>query len=144
MRNTISHRFLDVVSGEGCTCSMNRLFTSARASRHLKYGAPFFLFLFGGNYALRQFRSVRYDTDINPKAAQYGKRQCCWSMTCWCGSGSTDPCLWLIDPDPVISSVTFKTSTIWKFLTSFSGFYFTEVHSNHFPKIKSQKEVTKQ
>jgi hypothetical protein len=53
---------------------MNRLFTSARASRHLKYGAPFFLFLFGGNYALRQFRSVRYDTDINPKAAQYGKR----------------------------------------------------------------------
>jgi hypothetical protein len=52
---------------------MNRLFTSARASRHLKYGAPFFLFLFGGNYALRQFRSVRYDTDINPKAAQYGK-----------------------------------------------------------------------
>ncbi len=53
---------------------MNRLLSSARASRHLKYGAPFFLFLFGGNYALRQFRSVRYDTDINPKAAQYGKR----------------------------------------------------------------------
>ncbi len=25
--------------------------------------------------------------------------QCCGSMTFWCGSGSADPCLWLMDPD---------------------------------------------
>ncbi len=25
--------------------------------------------------------------------------QCCGSMTFWCGSGSMDPCLWLMDPD---------------------------------------------
>ncbi len=25
---------------------------------------------------------------------------CCGSMTFWCGSGSADPCLWLMDPDP--------------------------------------------
>ncbi len=32
--------------------------------------------------------------------------QCCGSMTFWCrsgsGSGSADPCLWLLDPDPAI------------------------------------------
>ncbi len=27
-------------------------------------------------------------------------RQCSGSMTFRCGSGSADPCLWLIDPDP--------------------------------------------
>ncbi len=26
--------------------------------------------------------------------------QCCGSMTFWCGSGSADPCLWPMDPDP--------------------------------------------
>jgi hypothetical protein len=26
--------------------------------------------------------------------------QCCGSMTFWCGSGSGDSCLWLMDPDP--------------------------------------------
>ncbi len=26
--------------------------------------------------------------------------QCCGSMTFWCGSGSADPCLRLMDPDP--------------------------------------------
>ncbi len=26
--------------------------------------------------------------------------QCCGSMTFWCGYGSGDPCLWLMDPDP--------------------------------------------
>ncbi len=27
-------------------------------------------------------------------------KQCCGSMTFWGGSGSGDPCLWLMDPDP--------------------------------------------
>ncbi len=26
--------------------------------------------------------------------------QCCGSMTFWCGSGSADPCLWLMNPYP--------------------------------------------
>jgi hypothetical protein len=29
----------------------------------------------------------------------YTYKQCCGSMTFWCGSGSADPCLWLMDPD---------------------------------------------
>ncbi len=28
--------------------------------------------------------------------------QCSGSMTFWCGSGSADPCLLLMDPDPAI------------------------------------------
>jgi hypothetical protein len=30
----------------------------------------------------------------------YHKKQCCGSMTFLGGSGSADPCLWLMDPDP--------------------------------------------
>ncbi len=45
-----------------------------------------------------------------------GLHQCCWSMTFWCESGSADPCLWLLDPDPAIFNitVTFKTPTKMK------------------------------
>ncbi len=28
------------------------------------------------------------------------KKQCCGSMTFWCGSGSAESCLWLMNPDP--------------------------------------------
>jgi hypothetical protein len=49
--------------------------------------------------------------------------QCCGSMTFWCGSGSADPCLWVMDADPSI-------------------FIIEKV--DHFSKVKSQKEVTKQ
>jgi hypothetical protein len=52
---------------------MNRFVLGLRASRHLKYGAPFFLFLLGGTYALREFRSVRYDAELNPKAKHFGE-----------------------------------------------------------------------
>jgi hypothetical protein len=85
---------------------MNRLFTSARASRHLKYGAPFFLFLFGGNYALRQFRSVRYDTDINPKAAQYGKA----GGGLYIDRGSRSGRIRIMMPDPVLQPVPDEDS----------------------------------
>jgi hypothetical protein len=64
-------------------------------------------------------------------------------MTFWGGSGSADPCLWLMDPDP--GSCYFrhwpsrcKQKTI--FLTHFSAYYFLKLHLNHFSKIKSQKE----
>jgi hypothetical protein len=31
-----------------------------------------------------------------------GKHKCFGSWAFWCGSGSADPCLWLVDPDPAI------------------------------------------
>jgi len=42
-------------------------------NRHFKNGAPFFLFIFGGAYALREFRTVRYDSELNPKAKKFIK-----------------------------------------------------------------------
>ncbi len=43
--------------------------------------------------------------------------QCCGSMTFWCrsGSGSVDPCLWLLDPDPD------SDPQHWFLYTCFSG-----------------------
>jgi hypothetical protein len=32
------------------------------------------------------------------KTTSYTRKQCCGSMTFWCGSGSADPRLWLMDP----------------------------------------------
>ncbi len=52
--------------------------------------------------------------------------QCCRSMTFWggFGSGSADPCLWLMDPDPD-SSLTIKMPAKNKFfITIFSAYYF--------------------
>ncbi len=37
--------------------------------------------------------------------------QCCGSMTFWCGSGSADPCLWLMDPDPSIFIIDLQDAT---------------------------------
>jgi hypothetical protein len=53
----------------------------------------------------------------NMRGSKQDFYQCCGSMTFWGGSGSTDPCLWLMDPDPgsrswirilLFSSLTFK------------------------------------
>jgi hypothetical protein len=66
--------------------------------------------------------------------------QCCGPMRFWCGSGST-----LMHPDPAIFVIDFQDANKKLiFLTSFSAYYFLKVHLNHFSKIKSQKEVTKQ
>jgi hypothetical protein len=71
--------------------------------------------------------------------------QCCGSMTFWrgSGSGSADPCLWLMDPDPdpaifviVLQDASKKTN----FLHNFSAYYFLKTHLHHFSKINSQKE----
>jgi hypothetical protein len=72
--------------------------------------------------------------------------QCCGSMTFWCGSGSPDPCLWLMRIRILlVSSLTFKMPTKNKFFkTSFCGYYFLKVLLHHFSKVKSQKEVAKQ
>ena len=42
-------------------------------NKHFNNGVPFFLFIFGSAYALREFRSVRYDSELNPKANKYVK-----------------------------------------------------------------------
>jgi hypothetical protein len=74
----------------------------------------------------------------------YLSRQCCGSMTFWCGSG--DPRLRQMDPDPdadpAIFVRTFKMPTKNKFLKkSFLAYHFLKVHLHHFQKIKSQKAV---
>ncbi len=78
-------------------------------------------------------------------------------MTFWggSGSGSADPCLWLMDPDPDSDpdsdpdpgsgSCYFRQWTSMpaknKFFNSiFSAYYFLKLHLHHFSKIKSQKE----
>ncbi len=82
----------------------------------------------------------RYTTLVSQRYAilllnmLYSWAQCSGSMTFWCGSGSGSafPYLWLMDPDPAISSLTFKTPTKNNY-----------GHLNYFTKIKSSKEVTK-
>ncbi len=75
-------------------------------------------------------------------------QQCCRSMTFWCGSGSgsgsADPCFWLMDPDPGSGSCYFRH---WpsrcqqksNFCLNFSAYYFLKVHLHHFYKIKVKK-----
>jgi len=60
-------------------------------------------------------------------------------MTFWCGSGSGDPCLWLMDPDPDPESLQDASQKLI-FNTIFSAYYFLKVHLHYFSKIKSQKE----
>ncbi len=46
-------------------------------------------------------RSVQ-DRSIRVNRVLHASNQCCGSMTFWCGSGSgsADPCLCLMDPEP--------------------------------------------
>ncbi len=69
---------------------------------------------------------------------RHPQNQCCGSMTFWCGfgSGSADPCLWLMDPDadpdPAIS---------------FSAYYLLKVHLQHCSELKFDalaKELSRQ
>ncbi len=65
-------------------------------------------------------------------------------MAFWGGSGSGDPCLWLMDPDPdpsTFSSLTSKMPAKNKFFnTIFSAYDFLKLHLHHFSNIKFQKE----
>ncbi len=70
-------------------------------------------------------------------------KQCCGSMTFWCGSGSADPCLWLMDPDsdPSIFIIDLQDANKNKFKKkSFSAYYFLRLLLHHFSKIKSKKK----
>ncbi len=69
--------------------------------------------------------------------------QCCGSMTFWSGSGSgsADPCLWLMDPDPAFFVIDLQDAskklifnTIFFCLLLFKGKF------TSFFKIKCQKE----
>ncbi len=71
--------------------------------------------------------------------------QCSGSMTFWCGSGSADPCLRLMDPEPAIFVIDLQDANKKLIVKkSFSAYYFLKVHLHHFSKIKSPNEVTKQ
>ncbi len=59
--------------------------------------------------------------------------QCCGSMTFWGGSGSADPCLWLMDPDsdpdPAIFVIDLQdASKKLIFQHNFFAYYFLKVH----------------
>jgi cytochrome c oxidase assembly protein subunit 16 len=47
---------------------MSTLLARISGNKHFRFGVPFFLFIFGGQYALREFRAVRYDPNLNPRA----------------------------------------------------------------------------
>ncbi len=77
----------------------------------------------------------------------YTWNQCSGSMKFWGGSGSADPCLWLmvririLDPDPAIFVIDLQNASKKQiFHTIFSAYYFSKVHLLHFSKINSQKE----
>ncbi len=69
------------------------------------------------------------------------------SVTFWYCSGSADSCLWPNDkdpaPDPAIFVLDLQDANKKLFFAlSFCAYYFLKVHSHHFSKIKSHKEVT--
>jgi hypothetical protein len=78
-------------------------------------------------------------------------KQCCGSMTFWCGSGSADPCISLMDPDPdsdpypAIFTIDLQDANkklIYK--KSFLRILlFESTFTHHFRKIKSQKSSHK-
>ncbi len=74
--------------------------------------------------------------------------QCFGSMTFWYRSGSGDPCLWVMDPDPAIFVIDLQDANKKLiFSTFFSKFFllisfWRYIYWNHFSKTK--KEITKQ
>ena len=74
----------------------------------------------------------------------YSYPQCSGSTTFLRGSGSADPCLWLMDPDPDHGSGSCNfCHWPWQqkiFYTICFACYFLKVHLHYFSKTKSQKE----
>ena len=54
---------------------MTSFFSRLAANKHLKNGLPFFLFLGGGVFALKELRTVRYDSSINPRVNKLVKTE---------------------------------------------------------------------
>jgi len=64
-------------------------------------------------------------------------------MTFWGGSGSADPCLLLMDPDPdpAIFVINLQDASKKLFFNKIqSAYYFLRLHLPNFSKINSQKE----
>ncbi len=77
------------------------------------------------------------------KTKVHSNYQCCGSMTFWCGSGSVDPCLWLVDPDLLFSSLTFKIANKNNFFFLIFFLLLFEGTFTSFFKDKKSKRVTK-
>ncbi len=82
---------------------------------------------------------------LNGRILWWKIKQCSGSMIFWggSGSGSLDPCFWIMDPDPDPAIFVIDLQDASKKLISntiFSAYYFLKVHLHHFSKIKSQKE----
>ncbi len=68
------------------------------------------------------------------------KQQCCGSMKFWLGSGSADPFLWLMVPDPDLDPAIFvsnlQDAKIKKknflFIVYFFSYYFWKVHFSYY------------
>jgi hypothetical protein len=95
----------------------------------------------------RQLQRYKKDRAIRAGTVKSGNFvtifQCCGSMTFWGASwsGSADPCLWLMDPDPSIFVIDLQDASKKIILNKiFSAYYFLKLHLHHFSKIKSQKE----
>ncbi len=76
-------------------------------------------------------------------------KQCCGSMTFWCGSGSADSCLWFVDPDsdpdhPIFVIDLQEANKKQILFKKISAYKLLRVHLHNFYRVKNQKEVTKQ
>ncbi len=97
----------------------------------------------GGDFFLYFLFVCSIAPSFNSELGFFSLFQCSGSMTFWggSGSGSSDPCFWLMDPDPAIFVIDLQdASNKLIFNTIFSAYYFLKVHLHHFSKIKSHKE----
>ncbi len=67
--------------------------------------------------------------------------QCSGSMTFWCGSGSgtADPCLWLMDPDPAIFVIDLQDANIKQIYKKIAAYYFWRYIYIIFQRKKSKR-----
>ncbi len=67
---------------------------------------------------------IKYRTALD-FVTPFSWNQCCGSITFWYGSGSGDPRLWLMDPDPAIFVVDLQDANkkLIFFLSKFSPFW---------------------
>ncbi len=103
------------------------------------------------NLVLKKFlfgRQLGIESNPDQKPCYIHYRQCSGSMTFWWGSGSADPCLWLMDPDsdpdPAIFVIDLQNAYKKLFLKFiFSAYYFLKKHLHLFFKDKKSKKITK-
>ncbi len=73
---------------------------------------------------IQRRRARRANTSACESFTRAPWSQCSGSMTFWCGSGSGDPCLWLMDPDPAVFVIDLQDANKKLFFLSFSAYYF--------------------